>query len=97
MAKRVHKYPITRIAPHGFPALWESKIHVPFDFVPFAVQLQETMVCAWGVVDSEQPADCERTAYIVPTGEAIEFDLSTHPHAGTIQVGPYVWHVFIER
>lgn len=72
----------------------EQPINVPSGFVPLSVQMQNRELCLWAKV---KPGKTEKikTVYVVGTGNPMPSEASDAVFVGTVQNGPFVWHVFI--
>lgn len=56
-----------------------------------SVQNQNNQICFWALVDSERKL-VPRRFLVVGTGQ--EFDEGYTKFISTVQIGPFVWHVF---
>lgn len=87
--RKIFKYPISVIP--------EQNIKAPFGARWLDVQVQGEVLCLWAVVDPEL-IDSEYRISIKGTGvEISELEMPNIKHIGTVQMGSYVWHVFVER
>jgi hypothetical protein len=67
-------------------------IEMPAAAVPLCVQLQDGVPCIWMQVDTSNPT-VYRALRIFGTGREVEsYGLA---YVGSIQMGPYVWHIYI--
>lgn len=58
------------------------------------VQMQDGAICGWFIVDTETSYSDLISVKVCGTGfEAPE----GHGHVGTVQQGPFVWHVFFDH
>ena len=73
------------------PHLPESALELPWGAELLCVQMQGKDICLWAVVDPQAPTE-RRRFEIVPTG--IPFEIEEGCYLGTVQQGPYVWHIF---
>ena len=81
--------------------IWEF----PLEFAPrqaitmpkgaklLTVQTQQDTICIWAIVSPAAPQET-RVFIIVGTGD--DLDDGTGEYLGTVQQGPYVWHLFEE-
>lgn len=67
---------------------------LPSDARPLCAQVQHGMVCVWYETDTDTDRMLTRSIVIVGTGHEVP---SNADYFGTVQDGPYVWHVYIER
>jgi len=58
------------------------------------VALQGTFICLWAIVDPRLPKE-PRCISVYGTGNPL--DQEARNHLGTVQEGPFVWHVFGEK
>jgi hypothetical protein len=71
---------------------------VPKGFRPLSVGVQGTELCVWGVVDPKQRDTETRLFWAVGTGQDIDNnEFIKCDFIGTVQQGPFVWHVFMNR
>ena len=78
----VHKYAI--------PLLTEEPTRMPRGAEILCLQVQNEVPCIWAKVDTNQPNE-ERPFYWTGTGLPL---LEPNTYVGTIQTGPYVFHLF---
>jgi hypothetical protein len=70
----------------------EQIIRMPKDAVPIYVGSQAGEICVWVMVDpSEDQVD--QVIRVYGTGTPFDGGLE-QAHVGTVQIGPFVWHVF---
>ena len=82
----VYKYPL------GFKD--SQEIHLPKDAIPLSVQLQHGNLTLWCLVDTTLPIEV-RIVDIRGTGESLSYEPGLY--VGTVQVGAFVWHVFMKH
>jgi len=61
-----------------------------------SVQIQGATVCLWAIVEPSGQRE-ERVFEIIGTGQTVwptEPDRQVRKYIGTVQQGPWVWHVF---
>lgn len=61
-----------------------------------SVQVQQDQLCLWALVDPAERVE-NRTVRIVGTGNPFEGTEDGLDYVGTVQVPPFVWHVFVLR
>jgi hypothetical protein len=84
----IYKYPVPFHIGHAIPLELSRGAKI------LSVQIQGDTLCLWAMVDPSLPTETE-TIRIIPTGEPIDPTLAVMiDHLATIQIGPYVWHVF---
>lgn len=71
---------------------------MPYDHKLLSVQNQNGEICLWALSDPKEDEFRTRTFRIFGTGNESErlentFDMQ---FLGTVQTGPYVWHVFVD-
>lgn len=84
----IYKYVLDNVD-HGS----EHEIEMPSGATVLCVQLQGVDVCLWvsvGEANRQQPET--RTFVVAGTGNA--FDATRLRYVGTVQQGPFVWHVY---
>lgn len=81
--KKIFKYPLE--------IKNQQEISMPFGAVILTVQLQHDEICIWAKVN---PANSPEnvTVYVVGTGHEIPDGTA---YIGSVQQGPWVWHIFI--
>jgi hypothetical protein len=68
-----------------------QRIKMPVGARILHVGVQADFICLWALVNSESDQDNRRDFYIRSTGRYIESYLT---YVGTVQMLPFVWHVF---
>lgn len=89
--QRIYKYPLELTD--------RQEVHLPEGAVILHVAVQNGIICLWALVDPDAWNE-DRTFWIVGTGgtmppgfgAGIEF-----VHQGTVEQGPFIWHVFEAR
>lgn len=71
-------------------------INLPGHSKPLSVQVQNGELCLWALVEETMPLRWSWRVRIVGTGHPFP-DYLTCQFLGTVQMGPLVWHVFVER
>ena len=72
-------------------------LHVPVNAIPLCVQVQAGNICLWAQVEPG-PLDETWDVCVVGTGQDMyNVDSVIVGYVGTVQVGDFVWHVFIQR
>ena len=71
----------------------EQTINMPTGAKILSVQFQNDQLCVWARIDNEY-FKSKRTFLIVGTGHRFPDD--GRQYIGTVQQGPFVWHVFEE-
>jgi hypothetical protein len=61
-----------------------------------SVQTQRNTPCIWALVDPSVQKE-SRVFRIVGTGHDVPWPVDRSLHRGTVQVGPFVWHIFEEN
>lgn len=90
--KTIHKFPIR---------LGDTKNFIPADAVILSVQLRVVPapdldeICIWAIRDTNKPETFIRQIFIYGTGWKLPDDPGIH--IGTVQMPPYVWHLFEKR
>jgi len=70
-------------------------IKMPIDAQILSVQSQGNVICLWAIVD-----ECDgnrlvpRTFFIAGTGNPLPCNPKSMAFIGTVQIVPFVWHVF---
>jgi hypothetical protein len=80
----IHKYSLEIVGGPQF-------ITMPLGAAILSVQLQRDAPCIWAVHQSGVTDTDDREFQVIGTG--IEFTV-LGTHIGTVQTGPFVWHVF---
>ena len=82
--KRIYKYELSK-----------PTVRMPQGAEVLTVQIQAGHLCAWALVDDAAPL-VDRVFEIIGTGHAIANDGEEYPgeYLGTVQDGPFVWHIF---
>ena len=57
------------------------------------LQIQNDNVCLWAKCDVEAPKET-RLIVIIGTGHPVDDHRDEYAYIGTVQAGPFVWHVF---
>lgn len=86
MSKRIWKWPLVG-------ALDEESM--PKGTTILCVQMQTTVPTIWALVDTEQMETERRRFRIYGTGREIPSESGIY--IGTVQNGPFVWHIFEEK
>lgn len=82
--RTIYKYPLL---------LTDSQIlHLPSSAKPLSAQLQGDQLCLWAEVEDEWNPGKEVVISIVGTGHPIPPGAVNY--LGTVQQGPFVWHVY---
>lgn len=81
----IYKYPLA--------VLDEQEVSMPGRAVVLCAQIQSGALCLWARVWTESPLE-KRTFLIVGTGNSFPESKLPPKHIGTVQNGPFVWHVF---
>lgn len=68
-------------------------VKAPGSFRPLCVMVQGGQLCLWAVVD-KLDQQTNREVSIVGTGNPVPKELSQDFYLGSVQQGPFVWHVF---
>lgn len=68
---------------------------VPRGAIPLAAQIQDGVVQAWCIVDSDERV-MDRRVVVIPTGGALFDSASKDNYVGTFQAGWFVGHVFLK-
>ena len=84
MARAIWKYPLEITD--------EQTIEAPGGIFPLHVAFQNGQLCLWGAV---WPGYSTLTIPVYVIGTGHPYDIPAMTHAGTVQDGPFVWHVFI--
>jgi hypothetical protein len=87
--KVIHKYPM--------PVLMDqvSFLQMPEDAHVLHAGFQDNRLCFWALIDPEQPMR-HHTVRVIGTGQPIDDDVALiADYVGTVQDGPFVWHVFV--
>lgn len=69
-------------------------LHLPSESKILHVDVQNENICLWALVYENWPVE-SRMIRIVGTGHPV--DTADLIHLGTVQQGPYVWHVFEQK
>ena len=72
-------------------ALTDNALEMPKDAKVVHVGIQGEHICLWAIVDTQASVET-RVFQIVGTGHEEVFEGMAH--VGTVQQGPWVWHVF---
>lgn len=87
----IHKY--------VFEPAENLEIEMPGNAHVFNVGCQRGKLCLWAMVDTTKPMR-RRRFLVYGTGHEVDSGLSlfdtASEHIGTVQQGPFVWHVFID-
>lgn len=71
----------------------EVAVALPAGAEILSVQEQHTKLCLWALVDPA--ADTEQRVFaIVETGESFGYATPNYTYIATVQMMPFVWHVF---
>lgn len=84
MNKRIWKYRLSLCEAQSFD--------VPFEFNVLCVQEQDAAICCWAEVSGE---DAYQTATFTIVGTGHTVPMMAGKYIGTVQQGPYVWHVYL--
>lgn len=87
-ARVIWKFPLA--------ALGRNAVYMPVHSQILAVQMQAGVPTLWALVQPDADRETRRFE-TVGTGQPLSDDLDGHGYIGTIQQGPYVWHVFEVR
>lgn len=89
-SKRIWKYPLRTTD--------RQEVEMPAGASILHVGVQDGTVCLWAMVEPPTVpggSDEERTIWIVGTGNPVPDEVLLHSnHLGTVQQGPFVWHVY---
>lgn len=77
---------------YSVPLGIQEPIRMPRGAQLLTVQLQRDVPCVWALVDTNEP-NVDRDLRWVGTGHDMA-ETHQHHYVGTIQVGPYVFHLF---
>lgn len=83
--KTIYKYPLSTTD--------EQAVNMRYDTKILKADVQNGVICLWGMVDSEEEGIVSRVFRIIGTGHPIE-DHKELTYINTIQSGSFVWHVF---
>jgi hypothetical protein len=86
MAKTIWKFPLK--GPHDY-----NEIEMPKGAEILTAQVQNKTICLWAMVDPEAPKET-RMIEIAGTGTTIIDPDGPRKYIATVQVGPYVFHLF---
>ena len=88
--KTIYKYPLEITD--------RQVIEIPAGSEILSAQMQRGQLCLWVLVHTYE-APRHRDVYIFGTGNPIPqgFDRGYCLFVGTVQQGPLVWHIFIEK
>ena len=70
-------------------------IEMPYDSEIIHIGEQNGQLTLWALVDENEEQKEQRAVLVYGTGHPIIFG-PAHRHVGTAQVGPFVWHVFVD-
>lgn len=86
MSKVIWKYPLE--------VTDRQEVPMPAEAQFLHVGLQNGQVCVWALVDPSKEMETV-PIHIVGTGNPMPPDNDWAYHLGTVQQGPFVWHIFI--
>ncbi len=72
----------------------EQEVGMPDGAHVLSAQMQGDQLCIWALVDSEART-VNRNVRIFGTGRPVNIE-GNWQFAGTVQEGPFVWHIFVE-
>lgn len=84
--------------------IWKYKLHLtefqevsmPQGAKILSVQVQDDQICFWVILKDEAYAKYEEKQFlIVGTGTAMPTDMQGWQYIATVQIRPFVWHVFV--
>lgn len=86
MSRRIYKY-ILEVSE-------QQTLTIPRNSKLLLIAVQDGRICAWLEVQEEESLnpDFAWTVYIVGTGRQVPHEATQH--IGTVQMGPYVWHLY---
>jgi len=87
--KMVYKYPLKGLEN---AALLEVEMRQGSRIL--ALQMLDRIPCLWVMVNTDERKLVRRLLRIYGTGRPIEEDPADLDYIGTVQMGPFVWHVF---
>lgn len=68
-------------------------LEIPQGAQILSAQIQSGQLTLWALVDTSNP--CEKVKIeVVGTGNPIDDSFSDRKYISTVQMGPFVWHVF---
>lgn len=77
-----------------------QEVELPSEHRILSVQNQNGTICLWAVVDDQETSMTKRRLTIIPTGVPnpdLDFYLGDDiEYIATVQLGPLVFHVFID-
>lgn len=82
--RTIHKYVLEFVE--------AQTIRIPRRCKPLSAQMQNGKLCLWVEVDTDEPAP-PVNVYIVGTGH--ELPTFAMNYVDTVQVGVFVWHVYV--
>lgn len=71
----------------------EQRIEMPRNATLLSVQMQRDKMVLWASVNINEPIR-SRVIRIHGTGQSIDGESTFDLYVGTVQNGPFVWHVF---
>jgi hypothetical protein len=80
----IHKYPLS--------SPWQA-INMPRMAQIIAVQTQRSNICLWAMFDAADAEQLEERVFAIHGTGRIEIE-ARETYVGTVQQGPYAWHVF---
>jgi hypothetical protein len=66
-------------------------LEIPFGGIVVHTESQDDVICLWVEVESSNPK-AHRSFKVFGTGHEIQMPYAIH--VGTVQQGPFVWHVY---
>ena len=82
---RIYKYPLV--------IKCSQEIALPEGAKILTFQMQDRSPFIWALVDPDASLE-SRTFRVVGTGHELWPDEGSYDHVGTVQQGPFVWHLF---
>ena len=82
--KTIHKYQMKDLV---------SPVMMPEGAEILAIQLQDSMICIWAMVDKDAQM-IERYIVVCGTGQKLPEDMRGYKYITTLQMNVYVWHLF---
>lgn len=74
----------------------EQIVQMPVDARPLSVGLQRGSICLWMAARQIEDPREDRIIYVVGTGIPTD-KIDNAQYVGSVQDGPFVWHIFIGR
>ena len=72
-----------------------QQLMLPFGAEILSVQVQHGTLCLWAAFPGDPEPRVVREIEVVATGQPVEsFEKIDRKFLGTVQMGPFVWHVF---